>query len=101
MVLKNSEVLYYFWFAYNEIFLNEINESMTLENDQVFLYDHSAITNTNLKNVFISICKKLTEDNTREIFTSISLNDKEKSNNFNALGFKKYKKIVKRKIFKL
>jgi len=95
MVLKNNKILYYFWFAYDEILLNEIDESMRLKNDQVFLYEHSAITNTKLKNIFSNICEKLTEDDAREILTIISLTDQENGNSFSKLGFKKHKRIIK------
>lgn len=100
IVYNNDEILYYFWFAYDEIFLNEINESIILKNDQVFLYNHNAIANTKLKNIFSIICKKLTEDDVKEILTAICLNENDNGNLFYELGFRKNKRIVKRKLFK-
>ena len=100
IVSNNNEILHYFWFAYHEIFLNEINESMKLKNDQVFLYDHSAMSNSKLKNVFQVICQELAEQDKKEILTAINLNNQEAGKNFRELGFMRYNRIVKRKIFK-
>ena len=97
---NNNEILYYFWFAYDEIFINEINESIILKKDQVFLYNHNANGKAKLKNIFSSICKKLTEDNVKEILTTICLNENNNGNHFYELGFRKNKRIVKRKLFK-
>ena len=99
IVLNNNEILHYFWFTYHEIFLNEINESMGLKNDQVFLYDYSAISNSKLKNVFQTICQELAEQDKKEILTAINLNNREAGKKFSELGFKRYNRIVKRKIF--
>jgi len=99
IVLNNNEILYYFWFAYNEIFLGDINESIILKNDQVFLYDYSAIINSIVKNIFHTICQKLAEDDKKEILTGINLTNQDAGKKFGELGFKKYNTIVKRKIF--
>jgi hypothetical protein len=98
MVLKNNEIKYYFWFKHKEIFLSEINKSIRLEKEQVFLYDYGAINNIEHKNVFMSICKKLSEDNVIEILAASNKSDQNNCNNYSELGFKKYKKVVKRKI---
>ena len=100
IVYDNKEILHYFWFTYNEISLNEINESLRLKNDQVFLYDHNAMTNTELKNVFQTICQKFAVEDMKEILTAINLVNKEVGKNFSELGFKKCKRIVKRKYLK-
>jgi len=100
IVSNNNEILYYFWFAYNEIFLGDINESIILKNNQVFLYDYSAITNSKVKNIFHTICQKLAEEDKQEILTAINLTNQEAGKKFGELGFRKYNKIVKRKILK-
>jgi len=99
IVLKNNEILHYFWFAYHEIFINEINESVKLKSDQVFLYDYSAINNSTFKNVFQTMCEELAEEDKKEILTAINLTNQEAGKNFRELGFKRYNRIVKRRIF--
>ena len=100
IISNNNEILYYFWFAYNEIILADINESMRLNNDQVFLYDYSAITNSKVENIFHTICQKLVEEDKKEILTAINFANQDPSKKFGELGFKKYNRIVKRKILK-
>ena len=100
IVFKNKNILHYFWFAYNEIFLDEINESMRLKNGQIFLYDFSTINNTNFKDVFKGVSQKLAEEDKKEILTAINLTNQETGKHFSELGFKKYNRFVKRKIFK-
>ena len=99
IVLNNNEILHYFWFAYHEIFLSEINETMKLKNDQVFLYDYSAISNSKLKNVLQIICQELAVQDKKEVLTAINLTNQEAGKNFSELGFRRYNRIVKRKIF--
>jgi hypothetical protein len=100
IVYKNKEILHYFWFTYNEISLNEINESLRLKNDQVFLYDHNAITNTEFNNVFQTVCQKLALEDMREILTALNLANQDVGKNLSELGFKKCNRIIKRKYFK-
>jgi hypothetical protein len=84
----------------NQMELESLSYKFAGLDDQVFLYDHCAITNAKLKNIFQTICRKLADQDMKEILTAINLDNQEIGKNFSEPGFKKCNRIVKRKYFK-
>jgi len=80
--------------------IGALSSQTTMKFYIISVYDYSAITNSKVKNIFHTICQKLAEEDKQEILTAINLTNQEAGKKFGELGFRKYNKIVKRKILK-
>jgi GNAT superfamily N-acetyltransferase len=99
----NGEIIHYTWVSFKEGHIASIEKDIKLKESEAYIYNVRTLPDFRNKGIFLfvlgNVCKQLSKDGYKKLYTSILENNISSQKAFEKIGFKKSKEVRYFKIF--